>query len=76
MKVEMHIIEIGPISNNPQTSYKLVFGQNVSVADVLNSLTRSAKLREQLGFTTEANTIATVEEAQKKLANLGKDIKS
>lgn len=69
----MFVIDIGPIeNNNPQTSYKLVFGQNVSFEEVLNSLTRSAKLREDLGFTTTANTIATVQEAQKKLADLEK----
>ncbi len=66
----MHEIDIGPINNNPQTMYKLVFGQNVPAKDVLEALTRSAQLRQQLGLTTEANTLATVLEATQKLANI------
>lgn len=66
----MHIIDVGPISNNPQTYYKLVFGYNVSVEKVLDSLKETAEMRERLGLTTEANTVATVKEAQEKLKAL------
>jgi hypothetical protein len=68
----MHIIDVGPISNNPQTYYKLVFGYNVSTDRVLNSLRETAEMREKLGLTTEANTVATVKEAQEKLEALDK----
>ena len=63
----MRIIDVGPISNNPQTSYKLIFGRNVSASKVLDSLKQIAELREKLGLTTEENTIQTVREAQAKL---------
>ena len=66
----MRIIDVGPISNNPQTSYKLIFGRNVSAAQVLDSLKQLAEMREKLGATTEENTIQTVKEAQAKLAAL------
>jgi hypothetical protein len=63
----MRIIDVGPISNNPQTSYKLIFGRNVSASKVLDSLKQLAEMREKLGLTTEENTIQTVREAQAKL---------
>lgn len=63
----MRIIDVGPISNNPQTSYKLIFGRNVSASKVLDSLKQIAEMREKLGLTTEENTIQTVKEAQAKL---------
>lgn len=66
----MHIIDVGPISNNPQTSYKLIFGRNVSVAKVLDSLKQIAELRESCGLTTEENTLQTIEEAQRKIEAL------
>lgn len=67
----MHVINVGPISNNPQTSYTLVFGRDVSGNRILNSLKEIAEMREEIGLTTEENTLATVEEAQKKLIALG-----
>lgn len=63
----MHIVDVGPISDNPQTYYQLVFGKNVSIERVLNSLKQIAEMREQCGLTTEQNTIETVKEAEKKL---------
>lgn len=69
----MHIIDVGPISNNPQTSYKLVFGRNVSVEKVIDSLKQIAEMREKLGLTTEENTVETIKEAQSKLDALSVD---
>jgi hypothetical protein len=66
----MRIIDVGPISNNPQTSYKLVFGRDVSATKILDSLKRIAEMREKLGVTTVENTIQTVKEAQAKLQAL------
>lgn len=63
----MHVIDVGPISNNPQTAYKLVFGRNVSPEKVLDSLKQIAKMREELGLTTEQNTLETVREAEQKI---------
>ncbi len=70
----MRIIDVGPISNNPQTSYKLIFGRNVSTSKVLDSLKQIAEMREKLGATTAENTIQTVKEAEAKLQAL--DVKS
>ena len=69
----MRIIDVGPISNNPQTSYKLIFGRNVSVSKVLDSLKQIAEMREKLGVTTEENTIQTVQEAKAKLQAIDKE---
>lgn len=69
----MHIIDIGPIHNNPQTHYKLIFGRNVSIGKVLYSLEQIAKMRQSFGLTTEENTLETVKEAQIKLLALEKD---
>jgi len=66
----MRIIDVGPISNNPQTSYKLVFGQDVSASKILDSLKKIAEMREKLGVTTVENTIQTVKEAEAKLQAL------
>jgi hypothetical protein len=66
----MHIVDVGPISNNPQTSYKLIFGRNVSMSKILDSLKQIAEMREKSGLTTEENTIQTVKEAQVKLQAL------
>lgn len=66
----MHVLEIGPIQNNPQSIYTLVFGANVSVAKILASLVESAKMREELGLTTEEITIETVKQAETKLKAL------
>jgi hypothetical protein len=66
----MRIIDVGPISNNPQTSYKLVFGQDVSASKILDSLKKIAEMRERLGVTTVENTIQTVKEAEAKLQAL------
>jgi len=66
----MHIIDIGPIKDNPQTFYKLVFGKNVSLSKVLDSLKQNAEMRERLGLTTEENTIETVKEAEQKLKSI------
>lgn len=66
----MRIIDVGPMGNNPQTSYKLIFGRNVSASKVLDSLKQIAEMREKLGLTTEENTIQTVKEAQAKLQAL------
>jgi hypothetical protein len=67
----MHVINVGPINNNPQTSYTLVFGQNVPGRKVLNSLQEVAEMRQECGLTTKENTIETVREAQIKLVALG-----
>jgi hypothetical protein len=66
----MHVIDVGPISDNPQTIYKLIVGSNVSVTKALDTLKEIALLREKLGLTTVENTIATVKEAQLKLEAL------
>jgi hypothetical protein len=66
----MHIIDVGPIRNNPQTAYKLVFGRNVSMEKVLDSLKEIAEMREKLGLTTEQNTLDTVREAEEKLKKI------
>lgn len=66
----MHIIDVGPISNNPLTTYKLVFGRDVSTEEVLRSLKQIAEMREKCGATTAENTIETVKEAEAKLQSL------
>lgn len=66
----MHVVEIGPINNNPQTSYKLVFGYKVSADKVLESLREIAEMRQKLGFTTPENTRQTLDEAAQKIASV------
>ena len=66
----MHVIDIGPISNNPQTSYKLVFGHKVSIEQVLGSLKQLAEMRQKLGFTTEEHTQQTLSEAKLKIETI------
>lgn len=66
----MYVIEVGPIKDNPQTNYKVVFGNDVSLSKVLDRLKQAAQLREQSGLTTEANTIETLKEAESKLLAL------
>lgn len=65
----MHVIDIGPVNNNPQTFFTLVFGDNVSISEILNTLQQVAEFREKLGLTTKNNTIEIIEEAKLKLLN-------
>jgi len=65
----MRVIEIEQIKDNPHTSYRLVFGHNVSNDKVLRSLIQAAKIREKLGLTTAENTAQTIKEAKSKLEN-------
>lgn len=66
----MYVIEVGPISNNPQTNYKVVFGDFVSRSQILDSLRQAALLREEFGLTTKDDTLETLKEAENKLLNL------
>ncbi len=66
----MRTIEIGPIENNPQTVFKLIFGAKVKAEKVLASLMQSAKLREAMGWTTHDETSTIIEEATRKLTEL------
>jgi len=66
----MYAIEIGPINNNPQTHYKVFFGKDASVDQILAHLQKKAQFREDLGLTTEDNTKKIMLEASTKLGNL------
>lgn len=66
----MRVIDINPVNDNPQTAYTIVFGNNVSSDKILNYLQSIAEMREELGLTTKANTLETVQAAKNKLKEL------